>query len=97
VFDPGSCAGSDFDLAIESCFALKLANLVEEGGEIMKLCFCRFLLAAAVVVLAIFWWPATWAKWVILAAAAILAIMGLFYQTCCCRSMKKAEPGADKT
>jgi len=63
----------------------------------MKLCFCRFLLAAAVVILALFGWPAAWAKWVIVGAAAILAIMSLFYQTCCCRSMKKTEGGAEKT
>jgi hypothetical protein len=95
--DAGSCAGSDLDLAIESCFGLKFVYLDEEGGAIMKLCFCRFLLAAAVVVLAVFWWPAVWAKWVIVAAAAILAIMSLFYQTCCCRGMNKAEAGAEKT
>jgi hypothetical protein len=41
--------------------------------------------------LAIFWWPAIWAKWVIVAAAAILAIMSLFYKACCCRSLKKIE------
>jgi hypothetical protein len=46
--------------------------------------------------MAIFWWPATWAKWVIIVAAAILAIMSLFYQTCCCRGMKKAEEGTAK-
>lgn len=62
----------------------------------MKLCFCRFFLAAAIVVLAIFFWPAAWAKWVIVALGAILAIMGLFYQACCCRSMKKAEEGTAK-
>jgi len=57
----------------------------------MKLCFCRFLLAAAIIVLAIFWWPLMWAKWVIVALGAILAIMSLFYQACCCRGEKKAE------
>lgn len=62
----------------------------------MKLCYCRFLLALAIVVLALFWWPIAWAKWVIIVAAAILAIMSLFYQTCCCRSLKKAETGAPK-
>ena len=56
----------------------------------MKLCFCRFILAAAVVVLAVVWWPLAWAKWAIVAAGAILAIMSLFYQTCCCRGEKKA-------
>ncbi|HSA95478.1 MAG TPA: hypothetical protein VLJ16_05475 [Acidobacteriota bacterium] len=62
----------------------------------MKLCFCRFILAAGLVVLALFFWPAAWAKWVIVIAAAILAIMSLFYQTCCCRSLKKVETGAEK-
>ncbi len=57
----------------------------------MKLCFCRFLLAVGIMVLAIVWWPEAWAKWVIVAAAALLAIMSLFYNTCCCRSLKKAE------
>lgn len=57
----------------------------------MKLCFCRFLFAAAIVVLAIFWWPETWAKWVIVAAAAVLAIMSLFFKTCLCRGLKEAE------
>lgn len=57
----------------------------------MKLCFCRFILAAAVAVLAVFFWPAMWAKWAIVAAGAILAIMSLFYQTCCCQGTKKAE------
>jgi hypothetical protein len=45
-------------------------------------------------VLAISSWPAVWAKWVIIIAAAILAIMSLFYQTCCCRSIKKTGSGA---
>ncbi len=62
----------------------------------MKLCFCRFLLAAAIVVLAIVWWPLAWAKWAIVAAGAVLAIMSLFYQTCCCRSLGKGEEGAKK-
>jgi hypothetical protein len=57
----------------------------------MKLCFCRFALAAAIVVLAIFWWPLSWAKWVIVVAGAILAVMSLFYKTCCCQSLKKTE------
>jgi hypothetical protein len=96
MLGPRFCTESYFDLAVESCFAIKFGGN-EEGGDIMKLCFCRFLLAAAVVILAIFWWPATWAKWVIVVAAAILAIMSLFYQTCCCRSMKKAEAGAQKS
>lgn len=58
----------------------------------MSVCFCRFLLAAAVVVMAIFFLPAPWAKWVIVGAGALLAIMSLFYNKCCCASkVKKAE------
>lgn len=57
----------------------------------MKLCFCRFLLAAAIIVLAIFFLPAAWAKWVIVVAAALLAIMSIFYQSCFCRSLKGVE------
>jgi hypothetical protein len=88
--------GSHFDLAIKPRYSVQFVHINEVGGECMKLCFCRFLLAAAVVVLALFWWPAAWAKWVIVVAAAILAVMSLFYQTCCCRSLKKAETGAGK-
>ena len=57
----------------------------------MKLCFCRLLFAVAIIVLAVVWWPATWAKWVIVIGAALLAIMSLFYSTCCCRKLKKTE------
>lgn len=56
----------------------------------MKLCFCRFLMAAAIIVLAIVWWDAAWAKWVIVAAAGVLAIMSLFYKSCFCSDKKKA-------
>ena len=55
----------------------------------MKLCFCRFLLAVAIVVIALFWLSAAWAKWVIIAAAALLAIMSLFYNKCICQDKKK--------
>jgi hypothetical protein len=58
--------------------------------NIMKLCFCRFLLALAVVVLAVFFWPESWAKWIIVVAGALLAIMSLFYNVCCCRMKKEA-------
>ena len=47
-------------------------------------------MALAVVVLAIFWWPASWAKWVIVAAAAVLAVMSLFYKKCFCQDRKEA-------
>jgi hypothetical protein len=58
--------------------------------NIMKLCFCRFLLALGIVVLAVFFWPESWAKWIIVAAGALLAIMSLFYNVCCCRMKKEA-------
>jgi hypothetical protein len=54
----------------------------------MKFCFCRFLLAAAILVLAIGWWPASWAKIVIIIASAILTLMSLFHSVCCCRKGK---------
>jgi VIT1/CCC1 family predicted Fe2+/Mn2+ transporter len=57
----------------------------------MKLCFCRFLFAAAIIVLAIVWWPAAWAKWVIVVAGALLAILSLVYTKCFCRDLKKTE------
>lgn len=55
----------------------------------MKLCFCRFLLALGIVVLAVFFWPESWAKWIIVVAGALLAIMSLFYNACCCRMKKE--------
>jgi hypothetical protein len=56
----------------------------------MKLCFCRFLLAAAILVLALVWWPATWAKLGIIIASAVLVVMSFFYNVCCCRKKKDA-------
>jgi hypothetical protein len=58
--------------------------------NIMKLCFCRFLLALGIIVLAIFFWSAPWAKIIIIIAGALLAIMSLFYNVCCCRMKKEA-------
>jgi hypothetical protein len=58
--------------------------------NIMKLCFCRFLLALGIVVLAVFFWSAPWAKIIIIIAGALLAIMSLFYNVCCCRMKKEA-------
>ena len=57
----------------------------------MKPCFCRFLMAAVIVGLGIFFWPAAWARWVIIIVGGILAIMSLFYKTCCCANLKKTE------
>ncbi len=57
----------------------------------MKLCFCRFLLSAGIFVVALVWWPETWAKWVIVVVAGLMAILSLFFNVCCCRSLKKVE------
>jgi VIT1/CCC1 family predicted Fe2+/Mn2+ transporter len=56
----------------------------------MKLCFCRFLLAAAIVVIAVFFLDQSWAKLVLIIAGALLAIMSLFYNKCCLAG--KAKP-----
>jgi hypothetical protein len=55
----------------------------------MKMCFCRFLLAVGIIVLALFFYPAAWAKWVTIGAAGLLAVMSLFYKTCCCAGLKE--------
>ena len=57
----------------------------------MKLCFCRFLLALGIAVLAVFFWPEAWARWVIILASGLLAIMSLFYRACCCANLMKKE------
>ena len=59
----------------------------------MSICFCRCLFAVVIAVLAIFWWPAIWAQWVIVVAAVLLAIMSLFYKSCCCAGMLKKGEG----
>jgi VIT1/CCC1 family predicted Fe2+/Mn2+ transporter len=56
----------------------------------MKLCFCRFLLAAAIVVIAVFFLDATWAKLALIIAGALLVLMSLFYKKCFCTGKDKA-------
>jgi VIT1/CCC1 family predicted Fe2+/Mn2+ transporter len=56
----------------------------------MKLCFCRFLLAAAIVVIAVFFLDATWAKLALIIAGALLVLMSLFYKKCFCAGKDKA-------
>ena len=53
------------------------------------MCYCRFILSVAIVVMALVFLPADWAKWVIVVAGALLAIMSLFYKKCCCRKAPK--------
>ena len=50
----------------------------------MKFCGCRFGLALAIAIIALIWWPATWAKFVIVIGAGLLAVAGLFPAACCC-------------
>ena len=79
------------DLKISRLF-YRIREILREGEVKMKLCFCRFLLAVAIVVIAVFFLDATWAKLVLIIAGALLAIMSLFYNKCCCSSkVKKAE------
>ncbi|MFC2170317.1 hypothetical protein ACFLRM_07165 [Acidobacteriota bacterium] len=59
----------------------------------MKVCFCRFLFSVAIIVIALVFWTASWAKIVIVIAAALLAIMSLFYKTCCCRAKGEESCG----
>jgi hypothetical protein len=55
----------------------------------MKLCFCRFLLAAAIVVIAVFFLDQSWAKLALIIAGALLAVMSLFYKKCFCAGKEK--------
>jgi len=58
----------------------------------MKICWCRALLSLAIIVFA--WWLVySWSIWVITLAAAILFVMSLNYEKCCCRAcgVKKEE------
>ena len=53
----------------------------------MKVCFCRLVLALAILVIALVWWATSWAKIVVILAAAALAITSLL-STSCCRPKK---------
>ncbi|MBU0529094.1 hypothetical protein KKF86_04970 [bacterium] len=50
----------------------------------MKACYCRLILALLVIVFA--WWNVSWAAIALTVIGAILAIMALKYDTCCCKS-----------
>ncbi|MCJ7802704.1 MAG: hypothetical protein MUP82_10150 [Candidatus Marinimicrobia bacterium] len=53
----------------------------------MKTCFCRLILALLVIVFA--WWNVSWAAIALTVIGAILAIMALSGNKCCCQ--KKCE------
>jgi hypothetical protein len=57
----------------------------------MKMCGCRIGLAVAIAVIALIWWPAGWARIVIVIAAGLLVVAGLFPAACCC-CMKQEKP-----
>ena len=49
----------------------------------MSACWCRFILAVLVIVFA--WWHVPWAYIAHTVIGALLAIMALKYDTCCCK------------
>ena len=55
----------------------------------MKACYCRLILALLVIVFA--WWNVSWAAIALTVIGAILAIMALKYDTCCCCKSKCEE------
>jgi hypothetical protein len=59
----------------------------------MKACYCRFILAILVIVFA--WWHPGWGNIALTVLGAILAILALANNTCCCRS-KCEEKKEDK-
>jgi len=55
----------------------------------MKLCYCRFVLAILIIVFA--WWNVTWAPIALTVIGAVLAIMALSHNKCCCCKHKEEE------
>jgi hypothetical protein len=49
----------------------------------MKLCFCRLILALLVIVFA--WWTVSWGQIALTIIGAILALMALSGDKCCCK------------
>lgn len=48
----------------------------------MSICFCRFILAALVIVFA--WWNVPWGNIALTIIGALLALMALKKNFCCC-------------
>lgn len=44
----------------------------------MKPCFGGMILATIIIVVSLIWWPAEWAKWTVIGAGALFAVMSLF-------------------
>jgi hypothetical protein len=53
----------------------------------MNACFCRTILALLVIVFA--WWNVSWASIALTVIGAILALMALTGNKCCCQSKKE--------
>jgi hypothetical protein len=53
----------------------------------MSVCFCRTILALLVIVFA--WWNVSWGPIVLTIIGAILAIMALSGNKCCCQEKKQ--------
>ena len=63
----------------------------------MSFCLCRFILAALVIVFA--WWHVSWGNIALTIIGALLAIMALKSDFCCCTSKQpkaKAKPKKKK-
>lgn len=53
----------------------------------MNTCFCRLILSLLVIVFA--WWTVSWAAIALTIIGAILALMALTGNKCCCQSKKE--------
>ena len=53
----------------------------------MNTCFCRLILSLLVIVFA--WWSVSWAAIALTVIGAILALMALTGNKCCCQSKKE--------
>jgi len=58
----------------------------------MQPCFGGIILAAIIICLALFGFPAEWAKWSIIGAAGLFAVMSLLMGQIYARMIKKKEP-----
>ena len=61
----------------------------------MAFCYCRFILAALVIVFA--WWQVSWGNIALTIIGALLAIMALKSDFCCCATKQpKTKPKKKK-
>ena len=61
----------------------------------MSFCFCRFILAALVIVFA--WWQVSWGNIALTIIGALLVILALKRDFCCCATKQpKTKPKKKK-